>query len=219
MMPWNDYTGFRSMIYAFLADAFFKPDAEIFTAEYFEEIREAFRELEQGNLTPGLELKFAGIENCFYSNDLYQLVIEYGNLFYGPKKLLAPPYESVYRENRQVMGQSTIDVLRQYQQAGVEMAGGLKDMPDHICAELEFLHILTARQEDAETGGQDGVAIEMLKLQEFFLRQHLLQWIDEFAAKIKEMAELEYYPLVAELAIEFLQLEYDNIIKRLREQD
>ncbi len=57
--------------------------------------------------------------------------------------MLAPPYGSVYLEReRTVMGESTLDVVRRYRQEGLDISADFHDAPDHITAELEFVHFL-----------------------------------------------------------------------------
>ena len=73
--------------------------------------------------------------------DLKSLQIDFSSLFVGPFKLLAPPYGSVYLEGkREVMGQSTIDARNRYREAGLELSDEIKEAPDHIAFELEFIY-------------------------------------------------------------------------------
>ena len=84
-----------------------------------------------------------------------ELTIDHARLFVGPFALLAPPYGSVYLEGeRRLMGDSTLAVGECYREVGLEVAAGFNGTPDHIAAELEFMHFLVIKELDALTGGE-----------------------------------------------------------------
>jgi TorA maturation chaperone TorD len=57
------------------------------------------------------------------SANLEPLKIDFSKLFVGPYKLFAAPYGSVYLDGeRQVMGDSTLDVKNRYREAGLDTA-------------------------------------------------------------------------------------------------
>ncbi len=68
---------------------------------------------------------------------------EFNRLFVGPDRLLAPPYETVYRSNDRVLMQADTMIIRNfYAEAGLEVAH-LNQVPDdHIAFELEFICFL-----------------------------------------------------------------------------
>jgi TorA maturation chaperone TorD len=84
------------------------------------------------------------------SANLEPLKIDFSKLFVGPYKLFAAPYGSVYLDSeRQVMGDSTLDVKTRYREAGLDTAKNFKDAPDHISAELEFMYYLIFKEIEA----------------------------------------------------------------------
>ena len=119
-----------------LAACFYKPQKEIFLQE------KVFQ-----NLTSLLEPVCP--DAAHFSNKMSEsilkyseeeLSVEYATLFVGPYELKAPPYGSVYLdEGRRVMGDSTIEVIRMYQEAGLTLDENFKELPDHIAVELEFI--------------------------------------------------------------------------------
>jgi TorA maturation chaperone TorD len=82
------------------------------------------------------------------------LAIDHARLFVGPFALLTPPYGSVYLDGeRRLMGDSTQAVSDCYRETGLEMDAGFNGTPDHIAAELEFMHVLVIRELEALAGG------------------------------------------------------------------
>jgi len=140
------------------------------------------------------------------------LGIDYARLFVGPFNLLAPPYGSVYMEGeRQVMGVSTADVQKRYQAAGLDVASGFKDAPDHIAAELEFMHFLIFKgMEAANQGDVNGIGTCLLN-QHSFLEVHLGAWVHEFAGHVVDHAKTSFYRNLARATEAFIKDDYHII--------
>jgi DMSO reductase family type II enzyme chaperone len=136
------------------------------------------------------------------------ILVDYSALFIGPFKLLAPPYGSVYmEEGRTLMGDSTVDAVKTYLKAGVEMDDQHKDMPDHISVELEFMYYLITREIEAEAG-QDTEGVERYrKAQKDFLSRHIGAWVFKFAEDMKNNAKTSFYTSLADCTTVFLQAE------------
>ena len=140
------------------------------------------------------------------------LEIDYARLFVGPFNLLAPPYGSVYLEGeRQVMGVSTADVQRRYQAAGLDVATGFKDAPDHIAAELEFMHFLIFKAMEAANHGDANGIDTCLLCQQSFLEIHLGAWIDDFAGNVVNNAQTSFYRNLARATEAFIKDDYHII--------
>ena len=92
-------------------------------------------------------------EQMRQETDLQQLNIDYARLFVGPFRLLAAPYGSVYLEDkREIMGVSTLDARKRYVEAGLDFSDDVKEAPDHIAFELEFMYYLVFKEiESLET--------------------------------------------------------------------
>lgn len=122
------------------------------------------------------------------------LKVDYAKLFVGPFSLLAPPYGSVYLESeRMVMGNSTADVQKWYRASGLDVDAQFKDAPDHIVAELEFMHFLIFKEMEATDQGSANGVIQYLKMQRSFLEYHLGAWISDFADKVVNNAQTTFY--------------------------
>ncbi len=120
------------------------------------------------------------------------LQIVHAKLFVGPFEMKAPPYGSIYLESRHlVMGDSTMDVAKIYQDAGLKVE--LHEPPDHIAIELEFMAFLcTSEVEKIQTGNK----VEQQKLRESqkqFLQSFIAPWIPQFCQRIREGTENLFY--------------------------
>lgn len=136
------------------------------------------------------------------------LELDYARLFVGPFELLAPPYGSIYLDNtRRLMGDSTAEVLKRYEEFEINLSGSFQDAPDHISAELEFMAYLIFRQDEALEAGDMAGAEGFLNAQKAFLKDHLASWAPEFARRVETCAESGFYRRLARVTLAFLQNE------------
>jgi TorA maturation chaperone TorD len=141
----------------------------------------------------------------FSVSPLEELLVEYARLFVGPFELIAPPYGSVYLDpKRIVMGDSTMKVLRAYKEAGLELSDSLREPPDHIAVELEFMHFLAVCETRATMEGNRGKARDLLTAQGRFLSESLHPWVPPFCEKIKQGAEKPFYRILADCLSAFV---------------
>ncbi len=106
------------------------------------------------------------VSNMREETDIGQLVIDFSRLFVGPFKLLAPPYGSVYLEGgRRIMGNSTLDAHDRYREVGLDISGDLKEVPDHIAIELEFMYYLVLKEIEAIGNSDFESALDYLNKQ------------------------------------------------------
>lgn len=144
--------------------------------------------------------------------DIETLKIDHSKLFVGPYKLLAPPYGSIYLEGEgTLMGNSTMDVRNMYREAGLDVSEDHKDAPDHISAELEFMYFLIFKcVESVEKSGLDGVT-DHLNRQMGFLENHLGAWVSEFAERVADNAETEFYKNLARCIKIFVEKDLEKL--------
>jgi TorA maturation chaperone TorD len=155
---------------------------------------------------------FSGLVCCVPpAVELKSLSVDFAELFVGPYKLLAPPYGSVYFEDNRIMGDSTIDVRNCYESEGLDIV--IKDAPDHIAVELEFMYFLVARQIEAARESNLHVVQACRRKQFDFLQAHLGGWLPEFVEKVQKNARTEFYRRLAGLTEAFVQ----NDMKTLAE--
>jgi TorA maturation chaperone TorD len=148
-----------------------------------------------------------------YDTPLEDLQIDYAKLFVGPFKLLAPPYGSVYLDGqRQIMGESTVEVQKLYRKAGLEIAKTFREAPDHIAAELEFMYFLIYKEIEALEGTDWESALHCLKIQGEFLQAHLGAWVPAFSYNVEEHAETEFYKNLAKVSKLYVQRDLSSLL-------
>ena len=81
---------------------------------------------------------------------------EYTALFYGPQKPLAPFWESVYLDPRELLFlESTADVKRRYESEGFRVNAESRVAEDSLAFELDFLAQLAQRTGNAFLDGDE----------------------------------------------------------------
>lgn len=191
-------------VYRALARAFHQPAADLYHPAFLETLRRSLDAAGASGLLPLVEEMAEGLRDL---PDLTDLTVEYCRLFYGPGKVAAPPYESVYLGGGLLMGEPAIQVLRCYEEAGVRIGDGFRDMPDHIGAELEYL-CLAAR----ETGNfaalrRHGTVGLWAARYRSFLTEHLAPWVRPFATKVHEGSDSRFYRALVTLTTRWVERE------------
>jgi TorA maturation chaperone TorD len=136
----------------------------------------------------------AGIDET----SLQDLKIDNTRLFFGPGRVLAPLWESVYfTEERLVFQESTLDVRRWYQRYGLEPENLHKEPDDHIALEMAFIaHLASLSVEALETGDEDKCE-SLLLAQRDFANEHLLKWAAVWCQQVFENARTDFYKGIA----------------------
>lgn len=140
--------------------------------------------------------------------------LEFTNLFLAPGEQHIAPYESVFRDRREIegrevsgllMGQSALDVQKWYRLAALEISNDFKELPDHIGLEFHYLAYLCDREQAFDKAGDTAKQTRAREMQRDFLKAHVLSWLGELAEKIRTKAALPLYPAIANLAVEFCE--------------
>lgn len=99
-----------------------------------------------------------------------------------------PPYESEYGQAHIFQkSQALIDLGAFYQAFGVQANPDLKERPDHISVELEFMHLLTMKEAYAAKNSHGNGRVWICReAQEAFLAQHLVPWVRTFTVRMGE---------------------------------
>jgi len=132
--------------------------------------------------------------------------VQFAKLFIGPYHLLAPPFGSIYLDNkREVMGDSTLDVARRYLAAGFTADEDFTNPPDHISAELEFMHVLITAELNCLHNWCADEAADCLVQQYEFLNSHLGRWIVAFTDLTIKATHLPYFKYLAAITRQFIR--------------
>lgn len=136
----------------------------------------------------------------------------------GDKNVL--PYESMYTGNRkQLMGDARDDVFRAFKRSRLRLAQGIDVPDDHISFMLEYLAVLTDRSLEAVRADDADELFAILRKQQAFLRDHMLNWIDEFTTDLEGMAQTRFYRGIAKLTRSFLHNEYGLVTELIEQND
>ncbi len=131
--------------------------------------------------------------------DLLFFQKEHSRLFIGPFSLLAPPYESYYSGKHTLMGQTSSNVEKFYQCAGMAISPDFKDAPDHIILETEFLSRLCEMEAAAIDNNEHNQAAGFRELQLAFLEKHLLTWLNALQVALENSASSCFYPTIVKI--------------------
>ena len=137
---------------------------------------------------------------------------QFARMFLGPKKRVAPPYESTYRSGlRRMGGHYTEDVRRCYQDAGIQRDGSIKEPDDFVGFELQFACCLLAAASLAVEMGDEVSFAESMQRYEDFLRYHLICWIPAFCDDILYSDPKPFLGLCAEILRRMVVREAENL--------
>lgn len=146
------------------------------------------------------------------SQDQHQLTLDYSALFIGPFELQAPPYGSIYLEKKHVvMGETTIDVLKFYQEAGIHVEAS--EPADHIAIELEFMSFLHDREVSALQEGAEEEAATYSDLRRKFFSTCLSPWIAEFSMTMRNGTDNRFYQALADCLADFTDAYRQQIVE------
>lgn len=107
---------------------------------------------------------------------------EFHRLFVGPDRLVAPPYESVYRSDQPLLMQpETLAVRAHYRAHGLAAQPGQPD--DHLATELAFYALLQERG--------------LTEAQRAFYAEHLQHWVGAFCSRVIAGSRSPFYQALA----------------------
>lgn len=186
----------------FLAACYYEPDPAFAEERLFDSMLAAATRID-----PALADCARRVGEAFAAQDLQTLLVDYTRLFLGPPEALAKPYGSSWLSGESTLMQdATLGVLQLYQEAGFEIDEEFMEMPDHVAVELEFLYLITFRQNEARRNELADVRSNWEQLETVFLREHLGKWVGPFAAAMKAGAETAFYRELAEMTERFVRL-------------
>jgi TorA maturation chaperone TorD len=197
----------RSKIYRLLSFCFFYPNTELAdflrSEEFGKEIRKAMEGAIHGQ-TRAAELKavsedFARIAEV----SLDTMIDEHVRLL--ALRSESPPYETeYYRSEGSVFStEEMADVAGFYKAVGMDF---VKDRPDHIATELEFMHVLTMKEAEAVIKNEKEKASSCISMEQEFLRDHLGRWVDAFAGTLISEGSL-FFGAIGRLLRRWIDLE------------
>ena len=133
------------------------------------------------------------------------LLREYTKLFLGPEDYIAAPWESIYTsKERALFQESTLDVRAWFKRFGY-VAGGYPNYPDdHISIMMQFMALMGAKANDALIVGEMEVCRNLIAGQMQFAKEHLLNWVFQYARDMQQSETSYFYPQLAIALAEFV---------------
>lgn len=126
-----------------------------------------------------------------------ELLVEYTRLFIGPFHLLVPPYSGLYFGATELMNDQTLWVINFYKNMGLAYDVSIKDSPDHIAVETEFLYFLLFHIDQEYRKDNQEESFRLWHGYKVFLSMHYKKWVPLFCDKIKQHTTNHFYRLLA----------------------
>ena len=186
----------RSQLYRFLADAYLYP-----TEDWMRDLPLL------GPILNALSLNDHSLD--LHPINLLDLQAEHRQVFGLTGSLC---YETEYglpHEYRQ--SQEMADIAGFYRAFGFDVGGAIRERPDHLAAELEFMHILALKEAYALGNGQSENAEICIDAQRKFLRDHLARWIGWFKTRLVQSEVDGVYAALTNLMTAFVAAEADRL--------
>lgn len=197
----------RSQLYGLLARGFTDPPRTLADwqarSQGAEELAAAVERLPNGAALAAalraLERTRAGVATQDELDELRRQALELlGNL----STRSFPPYETEYTRGGDFrQNQDLADLMGFYQAFGLNLRGSeeLRERPDHIAVELEFLHFLCWKEAAARMDADDEHISVCRDAERKFLADHLGRWAELFTRGLEKTAPEGFYPALAAL--------------------
>jgi len=155
------------------------------------------------------EDKVLGIKayiSLFDSTDdlLLDMQKDYTRMCFVSKPRLVPLFESVYKEGK-LFQDSTFQIARLYDEAGIKCGAEFKLPPDHIVLELEFISYLLYQELDALKNGNKMNEEMAIQLQNETIDKHLSQFGLSLAQRLVQHSKNPFYLSVGDILADLFQ--------------
>jgi len=166
----------------------------------------------QGEYVPSLPYETAermkAYMDAFDSADelLLDLQKEYTRMCFVSKPRLVPLFESVYKEGK-LFQDSTFQIARLYDEAGIKLGQNFNLPPDHITLELEFMSYLIYQEMEAVKNENEINEAMALRLQNEIINKHLSHFALSLAERLAEHATTPFYQGIGEILRDLFQFE------------
>jgi len=145
---------------------------------------------------------------------LDELEIEYTKTFIQSDAHV-PLYGSVHSpkegDRGRLWGDSTVEVKKMIEAAGLEFAPHYGGIPDHLSIELEFLGRLVEAEGKAAEKQDQKTVLKLRYVEAQFIRENLLSWFPDFASKVTERDPHPFYGSFVKFCGEWLLSELDAL--------
>jgi TorA-specific chaperone len=112
----------------------------------------------------------------------------------------APLYASCYEAEKppRLMGEAAVRMQKKIVAAGMDIGDDIREPPDHLSIELEFLYFLLSQAKPGDR--PDSMAQAAM-----FASQIMLPWVRIFNQRLKDETRCRFYPLITAVLLSVLQ--------------
>ena len=202
----NGKAGAREDLCRFLAVCYYEPCTDFTEEHLFDSILAAATAIH-----PDLAECARKLGKEFLAQDMETLLVDHTALFVGPSQPKAMPYGSFWQtDDQSTRHEAMMAVTDIYEHGGFELSDDVRDLPDHIAIELEFLYALIFAQNQAQLSGNADDLSAANTLHRRFLDEHIGAWFDSFSAAVNSGAETAFYRELVDLTGRFAQMERES---------
>ena len=151
---------------------------------------------------PRLAARLSEARQCWRTASGSSLGPEHLRLFRGSGPVSL--HETAYGDGRRFAGRpvEVADIGGFYLAFGLSIDETDPDLPDHLCAEIEFVSLLLVKESYALSRGWTSRHRITREARRTFLEQHLGRWVGEFARSVKRQETAPPYRSLADLLAE-----------------
>lgn len=191
----------RSYLYTLFHKVFGgEPTEDLFAVLTCKETKDVLDEYAQGNeALAGLTAFLGQLEQQDSLSLLDAAKDEYTRIFIGPMALPASPYESPYRTMEATLFQENTLVVREIFRNAGYLPKAYQHVPDDHVSIMCHFAALCARKalEEYRNGNAEAAALALRQHNEF-LRDHMGNWIGEYARQLRSSKTAVLYPQLVE---------------------
>lgn len=213
----------RSSIYRLLSLAFKYPTPEVFDAyqdgDFFSQIEEYLVRLPHlkalADEVADLRTK---VENDLTGVSFQDFEVDFTRTFdVGAPEPPCPPYEGANRPGVEKTA-ILLAISEFYKHFGLKMnpSEGKRELPDHLSAELEFLHFLTFKETQARKEETEELLKGYLTAQRDFLQRHPAEWLPVFYEKLNKSDVMSFYVQLAKITSDIVRCDLDWLNAELK---
>ncbi|MCE2571079.1 molecular chaperone TorD [Motilimonas eburnea] len=124
-----------------------------------------------------------------------ELAADFSQLLLTDLKTGAPPYASLYLDQKGLLFQQPHDDMQALlQDQGLRITPDFNEPADHLAIQLDYLGNLIL-----QTSTQDPQA------QHQFIQRHLLNWLPQWVTRSRQVRRNGFYPALAQLLLQFIE--------------
>lgn len=195
----------RSSLYSLFAKALSHPSEDVladFVSGQFD--ADVTGLMQEAGYEPSAE---AGVA---LTNSPHDLEVAYATAFEAGLPKVSLREANYIREGEKVLFE---DLFRFYDHFGLDTSSGaLREWPDHIAVELEFMHYLTWLEADTSASANSA---PLQLAQRDFLERHTGAWAEELATRLEQKNIPAPWPGIAQLLVTFITQE-NSMLKSLQ---